>query len=84
MYRCMKFNECPTIRNNLTIEYPSHSYETRSAHNLVLPFPRVETIRMNFKYQFVDIWNSEPAYLKELSSVRAFKKSLIKYFIESY
>ena len=84
MYRCTKLNECPTIRNNLTIEYPSHSYETRSAHNLVLPFPRVETIRMNFKYQFVDIWNSVPAYLKELSSVRAFKKSLIKYFIERY
>ena len=32
-----------------------------------LPFPRVENIRINYKYQFVTIWNNLPAVIIDVS-----------------
>ena len=84
MYKVLFLNDCPTIRNNLRISYPNHNYSTRTRHNLLLPFPRVETIRINFQYQFVNIWNSIPENLKVINSIKVFKKSLIKLYLESY
>ena len=57
MYKVMKLGEVDSIGESLDIQYPMHQYETRSRNLLVLPFPRVETIRLNYKYQFTKIWN---------------------------
>ena len=84
MYKMLKLNECASIRRNLRLEHATHSYDTRTADNLVLPFPRVETIRINFQYQFINIWNSTPSAIKELPNFRSFKKTLIDFYLNSY
>ena len=84
MYRVLKLGECPTLQNILYLQIPQHTYETRFSNELILPFPRVETIRMCFQYQFASVWNSIPSFIKDCTSIRLFKKSLSNYFLNSY
>ena len=46
------------------MSYPSHNYNTRNNTDMLLPYPRVEAIRMNFRYQFVKVWRRIPEYIK--------------------
>ena len=41
------------------------------------PFPGVETIRMNFKYQFVKFWNDAPDHIKSSEILPILKKSFM-------
>ena len=84
MFRVLVLNECPTIRNNLYLSYPEHDHNTRNSTDLVLPFPRVEVIRYNFRYQFVNVWNSIPVHLKQLTKVSTFKKAVMNHFLDEY
>ena len=84
MYKVMKLGEVDSIGESLDIQYPMHQYETRSRNLLVLPFPRVETIRLNYKYQFTKIWNSVPGHITNLSSIGRFKKALFDYYLSLY
>lgn len=84
MYKVMILNEHPTLRRDLYISYSEHRYNTREAGFLITPFPRVEVIRMNFKYQFVQIWNQIPMTLKELPTLRMFKRSLTALMFDNY
>ena len=84
MYKIMMENQYPTIQNHLEISYPQHEYATRTINSLIMPFPRVETIRMNLKYQFVKIWNEIPHNIPHSVSYKIFKTSLMNYFIENY
>ena len=38
MYKVMKLDECPTIKRSLRLEHATHSHNTRTANNLILPF----------------------------------------------
>ena len=50
---------------SLCISYPSQNYIiTRNSNGMLLPFPRVEALRMNFKYQFVKVWLEASEYIK--------------------
>ena len=84
MYKVVRLNECPTLQSNLDLSYPSHHYGTRNRNNLILPFPRVESLRINFKYQCSSIWNLIPDYIKQSISLSRFKKALIQYYISEY
>ena len=64
MYKVLKQNLCPTLQSNLELEYPIHQYNTRGRDNLVLPLPRVAALKINFKYQYNDIWNQIPDNIK--------------------
>ena len=52
MFKLEKLNCAPYLQNIINLSHPSHSHNTRSQNLLELPFPRVESIRMNFQYQF--------------------------------
>ena len=84
MFKIVKMNSIPSLERSLCISYPSHSYETRSRNRLDTPFPRVESIRMNYKYQFCNVWNEVPEDIKTASSVRSFKKLLTNFYLSSY
>ena len=84
MYRTIISNECPTILNNLVLTYPEHDYGTRSCNMLIPPFPRVEAIRTNFQYQFIDVWNKIPNDIKLKPTASTFKKALFQYLINNY
>ena len=64
MCNILKHNKYPTLRSFLYVSYPSHNYHTRNNNDMLLPYPRVEAIRMNFRYQFVKVWRGNPEYVK--------------------
>ena len=53
MFRIMVLNQFPNLREQLEITYPQHDHFTRAQNEPRLPLPRVESIRMNFQYQFI-------------------------------
>ena len=53
----------------------THTYKTRN-QSYVLLFSIVETIRLNFKYQLINIWNEVPENIRELESYNMFKGEL--------
>ena len=84
MYRIVKLGEFNALSRSLNMSYPSHQYPTSARNQLLRPFPRTESIRMNYKYQFTDIWNGVPDSVKEASNLKVFKKDLIDHYLDSY
>ena len=84
MYKIIMLNECPTLKDCLDLAYPEHQHSTRNKDKLILPFPRVENLRSNFKYQCPDIWNNIPEHIKNAKTVQSFKKSLISQMLNMY
>ena len=84
MYSIIVDKSIPSLKRQLFLEDPGHNYDTRTANTLRLPFPRVEVIRMNFRYQFVNIWNGIPEDIKSKPSKKSFKRAYIQYIINNY
>ena len=84
MFKIIKLNYCPTLQANLNIRYPRHEHETRTCLNPIVPFPRVEAIRISYKYQSIKVWNDIPAEIRNSLSLRAFRKNYTKYLISYY
>ena len=84
MYQVIRLNEHPTLRRDLNVQYPQHAYNTRFSGLPQLPAPRIETYRMNFKYQFVKIWNEIAPGTQTSSSLRIFKKKWLDDCFQSY
>ena len=51
MYNTLSQGKSPMLRPFLGISYPSHNYLTENINETLLPFLRVEAIRLIFKYQ---------------------------------
>ena len=60
MYKMLIKNELPLLRENISIQTAQHEYDTRSRDQLLTPFPRVESIRMGYQYQFINISSEVP------------------------
>ena len=86
VYRVLKRDEFPCLRDQLELRYPDHDYTTRSTRNedVMVPTPRVEAIKLNFEYQFPHVWNEIPQDLKNSRSLGIFKKKVTERFINSY
>ena len=84
MYNVMKHGKFPTLRSILDISYPNHEFSTRSRNDLILPFPRIEAVKMNFKYQFMKVWSELPANIKSQRTLRCFKRVLMEYYLDQY
>ena len=82
MYKIINLNKFESIPKNLQLGYPTHDYPTRNRDNLITPFPGVNSIKFNYGYQFMGVWNGIPAHIREISPLRSFKTKLIKYFSE--
>ena len=64
MYKICNANSVPTLKNALCLHFPDHGYSTRGSNTLVVPFPRVKSIRINFNYQFVEVWKYVPENIR--------------------
>ena len=84
MFKILKLNECPTVNEDISFVYPEHTYLTRNRNNFIPPFPRVNAIRRNFEFQFLEIWNELPDSVTNSNSLNIFKKRLAMHFIEPY
>ena len=69
------------LRPSLCISYPIHNYLTRNINEILLPFLRVEAIRMNFKYEFVKVWLEVPEYIKCKRSFLQFRNALSEFYL---
>ena len=84
MYKILKLALYPSLSEGLNLTLPSHNYNTRDRGNFRLPYPRVESIRMNYKYQFTNIWNDIPIVIQSKPTVPSFKNALIMHYLERY
>ena len=48
---------------------PLNCYSTRGNGVYAVPFPRIENIRIDLKYQFVTTWNQLPVELKNINKL---------------
>ena len=68
----------------MMIRYPEHNYNTRNCNALLTPFPTVNQIKINYEYQYINIWNQLPSRLKDLSSLKMFKREFISNLLDQY
>ena len=84
MYKVVRMNACPTLQLNLDLRYPQHDYGTRNRNNPIVPFPRVDCIKINFQYQCTKIWSELPPAIRDSNSLGIFKRKLIEFFLAQY
>jgi hypothetical protein len=79
MYKMVQKGMHERLLATLDLRLPDHQYETRYSDEYVLPYPRVEALRMNYIYQFTKIWNSVPTNIKRELTIKAFKRKYSHY-----
>ena len=84
MYKIMQQRNGNFSSPIIDINYRQHNYSTRNSDEIALPFPRVDAIKFNYEYQFIQIWNSLPARIKQAPSLKTFKRLLTTHFLDSY
>ena len=84
MYDILKCYMYPSRNSSPQLTEISHSYSTRYSTGYIIPFASVETVRMICKYQFIDIRNDIPLFIKTKPSINSFKFTLADYFLGSY
>ena len=84
MYKILKHNKYPILISSFNMSYPSHKYHSWNNNDLLLPYPRVEAIRMNFRYQFVKVWLGIPEYIKCQRTCTSFKNALTNCKLSRY
>ena len=84
MYKVLKLENSPYLHQCMTLRYSTHDSQTRSRNNLIPPFPRTNSIKINYNYQLNIIWNSLPECIQNENSLRKFKTSLKNYLISFY
>ena len=84
MFKLVKLESNETLDASVQREYPEHAHNTRNRNNMITPFPRVDAIKVNYKYQFKTIWNEIPSTLSEDCSLGTFKRKVIEHYIYMY
>ena len=84
MFKIIQQNSNEYIRDAVNLIPASHNYHTRNRDRLRTPFPRVEAVRFNFEYQFIEIWENIPISIRNSISLKTFKKLLSSHFIDMY
>ena len=84
MFKVLKLYALPTVQANLKLEFPNHEHFLRNYGDPRVPLPRVASIRLNYNYQCVSIWNSLSDDLKVIESFNLFKKKLTQSILDGY
>jgi hypothetical protein len=84
MYKMLNEQKFPALLAFIDPHTANHIHNTRNVNRFVLPFPRVENIRLNFKYQFLKVWNEIPIEIKSKTSHISFKSAYRGYLLSLY
>jgi hypothetical protein len=84
IYRILYENYAPFIFDDLLPLVRVHSYNTRNRDNLLLPFPQVRSVKLNFLYQGIKSWNDLDACLDDFDSSFSLKRKLTESILNSY
>ena len=80
MFKVIKLNKFPILFDCLDLRHPPQQYEARNNES----FPRTESIRANFLYQFINIWNSIPIHITNQPSLSKFKAEYTQHLLSNY
>ena len=81
-YKVKHCNYFPSISHQFR-ELPP-TYNVRRQNSLYVPFPRTDSVLINFTYQIPKLWNELDNQIKNCDSLNMFKDKLKKYLIEKY
>jgi hypothetical protein len=84
IYRIINNNVAPFLLTRVLELIRDHTHDTRSRNTFKLPFPRVKSVKNNFVYVGLKLWNDLSCELKNLTSERAFKSVYKKHLLEKY
>ena len=84
MYKAINLDTNESVAETLALQTANHQYETKTRNLLRPPFPRVDAIRLNYHYQFQNIWNEIPDTIKESRTLKSFKRNLNECFLSMY
>lgn len=84
MYKFIMGNEYVFLNGCLDPGTGVHQYETRNRNLFRLPFPRVEAVRLNLKYQFLNCWNLIPEVIKLSPTIGRFKRLYMGFLLSKY
>ena len=80
LYKCLKDNSFPVIKQRILQNNSSHGYETRYRYLLKPLFERLEICKKAFLSQSIKFWNNLNPIIKESKSLHSFKLK-VKYFL---
>ena len=82
-YKCLN-NLAPTyLRNRFVKRTDLHIRQTRNNNLLDIPLFRTASGQKSFHYGAVKIWNNLESDLKEIQSLRQFKRNLRSRFLDN-
>ncbi len=84
MYKVIYCDVAPFVFDRLVMLLRNHDYLTRDRNSFKLPFPTVRTIKLNFLYQAINVWNELPNILKTAETVNKFKKTYRNVILDGY
>ena len=84
IYRLLYDNYAPFLLNDLLPLVRMHSHNTRNRDNFLLPFPQVRSVKLNFLYQGIKMWNELDPSLINLESSFSFQEKLTELILNSY
>jgi hypothetical protein len=84
IYRVLYCDVAPFVFGKLVSLLRNHNYLTRNGNTFKLPIPTVRTIKLNFLYQAIRIWNELPNDLKSSKTLCAFKKGYKGVLLNKY
>ena len=78
----IKFNHYCTSVNSV-IQYNPYTYNLRRINEVIVPFLRIDIIKLILKYQFAYNWDIIPNDVKNCENVKLFKKMLKIYLLQN-
>ena len=84
VYQIMNENYAPFLLDDLLNLVRHHDYNTRHRDDLLLPRPQVRSVRLNFLYQGIRLWNDLSRELRESISSFSLKKKMIDAILNEY
>ena len=84
IYRILYENYASFLLEELLQLVRVHTYNTRNRDNLLLPFPQVRSIKLNFLYQGIKAWNELDASLAGSNSSFSLQRKMTECILENY
>ena len=82
IYKCLKENSFPVIRQRILDNCSYHNYETRHRSLLNPSFGRLHICKKAYLSQSINLWNTLDVSLKESKSLHIFKSNVKHFLLE--
>ena len=56
VYNVLNHGGQARLRSSVYTSFPGRNYHHINRSDLLLPYPRVEVIRMSFRFKFLEVW----------------------------